>query len=77
MPQWLRNLVMLTVLTAWLAVVTVSLMQGKLPDAAVLGVPAAIVIALAPPGILTRRRPPARRKPPVKAVAHDAGSDES
>jgi hypothetical protein len=62
MPQWLRNLVMLVVLGGWLAVVTVSLMQGKLPDAAVLGVPAAVVLALAPPGALSRRKPPAHQR---------------
>jgi hypothetical protein len=61
-PQWLRNLVMLTVLSAWLAVVAVSLFQGKVPDAAVLGVPAAVVLALAPPGVLTLRRNRARSR---------------
>lgn len=61
MPQWLRNLVMLVVLSGWLAVVAASLLQGELPDAAVLGVPAAIVLALAPPGVITRRRAAARR----------------
>lgn len=55
MPQWLRNLVMLVVLTGWLAVVAVSLAKGQLPDAAVLGVPAAVVLALAPPAIGRRR----------------------
>jgi hypothetical protein len=62
MPQWLRNLVMLVVLGGWLAVVTTSLVQGKLPDAAVLGVPAAVVLALAPPGAITRNTPAARRE---------------
>ncbi len=56
MPQWLRNLVMLVVLTAWLTVIAFTLLQGKLPDAPVLGIPAAVVLALAPPGALTRRR---------------------
>lgn len=74
MPQWLRNLVMLVVLTAWLAVVTASLVKGELPDAAVLGVPAAIVLALAPPGMLTRRRPPARRKPAARASSREDAS---
>ncbi len=55
MPQWLRNLVMLVVLVAWLVVVGFTLHQGKLPDATVLGIPAAVVIALAPPISIRRR----------------------
>ncbi len=54
MPQWLRNLTMLVVLGAWLVVVGFTLKQGKLPDATVLGIPAAVVIALAPPGFMRR-----------------------
>ena len=49
MPAWLRNFVMLTGLGAWLAVVIVSLVRGELPDALLLGVPAGLVLALAPP----------------------------
>lgn len=55
MPQWLRNLVMLVGLGAWLAVVVVSLLQGELPDAVLLGVPAGLVLALAPPAFGKRR----------------------
>lgn len=56
---------MLVVLLAWLSVVSVSLYQGKLPDAAVLGVPAAIVLALAPPGLTRKRaRPRTKREDP-------------
>jgi hypothetical protein len=55
-PQWLKNLTMLVVLLTWLAVVAVTLYQGKLPDAPVLGIPAAVVLALAPPGALSLRR---------------------
>lgn len=51
MPQWLRNLTMMTGLGAWLAVVIVSLLRGQLPDAILLGVPAGLVLALAPPAI--------------------------
>jgi hypothetical protein len=65
---------MLVVLTAWLAVVAVSLLLGKLPDAAVLGVPAAVVLALAPPGVLTRKRSP-RRKP--KDDEHGNGEESA
>jgi hypothetical protein len=56
-PQWLRNLVMITGLGAWLAVVVVTLVQGKLPDALMLGVPAGLVLALAPPSIGGRGGP--------------------
>lgn len=49
MPQWLKTLVMLVGLGAWLAVVIVSLLRGQLPDAVLLGVPAGLVLALAPP----------------------------
>lgn len=51
MPQWLRNLVMITGLGAWLAVVIVTLVRGQLPDALMLGVPAGLVLALAPPSL--------------------------
>lgn len=60
MPQWLKNLVMLVVLIAWLSVVGFSLYKGELPNAAVLGIPAAVVVALAPPIAAKRGR---RRKP--------------
>ncbi len=64
MPQWLRNLVMLVGLGAWLAVVVVSLLRGQLPDAVLLGVPAGLVLALAPPafGRKDRDRDDRRRR---------------
>lgn len=55
MPQWLKNLTMLVVLLTWSIVVGFTLHQGKLPDAAVLGIPAAVVLALAPPIAIGRR----------------------
>jgi len=54
-PQWLRNLVMLVGLGAWLAVIVVTLVRGELPDAVVLGIPAGLVLALAPPALGRRR----------------------
>jgi hypothetical protein len=63
----LKTLVMLVVLTAWLAVVCVSLLYGKIPDAAVLGIPAAVVLALAPPIPALRNR--RRRSPPADETA--------
>ncbi len=56
MPQWLRNLVMIVGLAAWLAVVVVRLIKGELPDALLLGVPATLVLALAPPSIGRRNQ---------------------
>ncbi len=51
MSTWVRNLTMLVGLGGWSAVVIAYLVQGKLPDAYLLGVPAALVLALAPPVI--------------------------
>jgi len=55
MPTWLRNLVMLVGLGTWVGVVIAYLAQGKLPDAALLGVPTFLVLALAPPKLPGRR----------------------
>lgn len=49
MPRRLRILVLLVVLTAWLAVVAAYLVKGELPDYKLLGIPAVIVAALWPP----------------------------
>jgi hypothetical protein len=53
-PRRLRILVMMVVLVAWLAVVTVSLFVGELPDYKLLGIPGALVLVLWPP----KRKPP-------------------
>lgn len=58
MPQWLRNFVMIVALGGWLAVVIVYLVQGELPDALLLGVPAGLVLALAPPIRKRRQQKP-------------------
>lgn len=61
MPTWVRVAVVLTVLTGWSAVVAAYLLQGKLPDAVLLGIPAAVILAAAPlPG---RARTPRKPKP--------------
>ncbi len=64
MPAWLRNLVMLVGLLVWSAVVAVTLLRGGLPDAAILGVPAFLVLALAPPAIGRARAQVAEREAP-------------
>lgn len=49
MPAWLRNLTMIVGLIGWGATVAAYIAQGQLPDALVLGVPAGLILALAPP----------------------------
>ncbi len=56
MPDWLKVLALIVGLSGWLATVIATLTQGKLPDAATLGIPAALVLALAPPITIGRRR---------------------
>lgn len=56
MPEWLKAIFMIVGLGGWLATVVVTLMQGKLPDPTTLGIPAALVIALAPPFRIGRSR---------------------
>jgi hypothetical protein len=55
-PEWLKALFMIVGLGGWLATVVVTLMRGGLPDATTLGIPAALVIALAPPVTIGRGR---------------------
>lgn len=45
---------MIVGLGGWLATVAVTLWRGQLPDATTLGIPAALVIALAPPVTIGR-----------------------
>lgn len=66
MPEWLKAVFMIVGLGGWLATVIVSLTRGQLPDATTLGVPAALVIALAPPVSLTRNR--TDQSPPADEV---------
>lgn len=57
MPPWLRNTVILVVLGVWVVVVGAYLVRGELPTPALLGVPGAVVVAVA--GIrLGRRKSP-------------------
>ncbi len=48
MPQWLRNAVMLVVLTVWAAFMASSLIRGTPVDAIAWGVPGAVYFALQP-----------------------------
>lgn len=56
MPEWLKVLFVIIVLGGWLATVVATLMKGELPDATILGIPAALVIAVAPPFTIGRRQ---------------------
>lgn len=47
MPSWARMLTLAVVISTWVATVGVWLVSDQLPDAALLGVPAATVLALA------------------------------
>ncbi|MFY1686507.1 hypothetical protein [Plantactinospora sp. WMMB782] len=70
MSSWVRNLVMLVGLGTWVGVVVAYLFQGKLPDAAILGVPAFLVLALAPPlPNRSNQEPSAAAPPPATATA--------
>lgn len=66
--RW-RNGVMLVALSGWLAVVVAHLVQGKLPDAALVSVPAGLILAF---GAWPKQpRPP---DPPVQRAAEPGGT---
>lgn len=54
MPQWLKAVFLIVGLGGWLVTVLVTLWRGGLPDPTTLGVPAALMLALAPPVTLGR-----------------------
>lgn len=64
MARWVRNLVMCTVLGAWVVVVAVTLIRGELPDAAFLGVPAGVYVLLAENPLSILRRPGTSKRAP-------------
>lgn len=61
-----RNGVILTVLVVWVVVVGATLVQGKLPDAPLLGIPGAVYLALHPPRIGSQQAEP---EPPAAPAA--------
>lgn len=75
MPDWLKTLALIIGLGGWLATVIVSLVQGELPDPTTLGIPAALVIAIAPPVTIARRRA-AQRQRRRPAPTPDDGTDD-
>lgn len=55
MPDWAKILTLIIALTGWSATVAATLWQGKIPDLGTLGIPAALILALAPPLRIGRR----------------------
>lgn len=49
MPNWAKTATLIIGLTGYSATVIATLAQGKIPDLGTLGVPAALILALAPP----------------------------
>lgn len=56
MPKWARTFMLLTGMLAWLAIVGVSLLIREIPDAWIIGFPAALWLALTGESRITRRR---------------------
>lgn len=56
MPEWLKIITMIIFLGGYVTGVGFMLAKGSLPDAALLGLPAIVVAALWPPGILRGRQ---------------------
>lgn len=56
MPQWAKTLTLIIGLAGYSATVAATLLQGKLPDIGTLGIPAALIVALAPPIRIGRGR---------------------
>jgi hypothetical protein len=68
-PEWLKIITMIIFLGGYVGVVGFMLVKGSLPDAAMLGLPAIVVAALWPPGILRGRR---GQQPEVEAESETA-----
>lgn len=56
MPDWAKIVTLMIALAGWSATVIATLWQGKIPDLGTLGIPAALILALAPPIRLGRGR---------------------
>lgn len=55
MPVWVKVVTVLTTLPVWCTVVAVSLAKGQIPSPAIMGVPAAIIIATSGSELLRSR----------------------
>lgn len=56
MPDWAKIITLIVGLAGYSATVIATLAQGKIPDLGTLGIPAALILALAPPIRLGRGR---------------------
>lgn len=55
-PEWAKTLTLIVGLLGYSATVIATLIQGKIPDLGTLGIPAALILALAPPVRIGRSR---------------------
>jgi hypothetical protein len=55
-PNWAKVVTLIIGLGGYSATVIATLVQGKIPDIGTLGIPAALILALAPPVRIGRRR---------------------
>lgn len=62
MPNWAKIVTLVIGLGGYSAAVIATLLQGGIPDVATLGIPAALILALAPPVRLGRRRAQSKRR---------------
>ncbi len=56
MPNWAKVVTLIIGLGGYSATVVATLWQGSIPDIGTLGIPAALILALAPPVRIGRRR---------------------
>lgn len=56
MPNWAKVVTLIIGLGGYSATVVATLLQGGIPDIGTLGIPAALILALAPPVRIGRRR---------------------
>lgn len=56
MPNWAKVVTLIIGLGGYSATVIATLIQGKIPDIGTLGIPAALILALAPPIRIGRSR---------------------
>lgn len=78
MPNWAKVVTLIIGLGGYSAAVIASLFQGKIPDVATLGIPAALILALAPPISIgrNRARTAAARRRAAPAEEDPAAEDE-
>lgn len=75
MPKWASTFVLLVGMLAWLAIVAVSLWIKKIPDAWIIGFPAALWLALTGESRIARRR--ANQSEPAAELAATDREDDS